>query len=205
MAWRLLMRRCPSRSMTIVGDVAQTGDPGGATTWSQVLEPYVRTRWRLTELTVSYRTPSEIMAIAAGVLAEIDPALRPPRAVRAAGVTPWTERVTADRLPTTLAVAALREAAAVGTGRVGVIVAASAVDELGAAVSAAIPEAVVGEQPDLLSPVVVLTVRQAKGLEFDAVLVADPDRIVAESPRGRSDLYVALTRSTHRLGMLHVS
>ena len=48
----------------------------------------------------------------------------------------------------------------------------------------------------------VLTVRQAKGLEFDAVIVVDPDGIVAESPRGRSDLYVALTRATQRLGVL---
>ena len=50
---------------------------------------------------------------------------------------------------------------------------------------------------------VVLTVRQAKGLEFDAVVVADPDGIVAESPRGANDLYVALTRATQRLTVLH--
>jgi DNA helicase IV len=52
--------------------------------------------------------------------------------------------------------------------------------------------------------VVVLTVRQAKGLEFDSVVVVDPDRIVAGSPRGRSDLYVALTRATQRLGIIEV-
>ena len=56
--------------------------------------------------------------------------------------------------------------------------------------------------PDLTEPVVVLTVRQAKGLEFDSVLVVDPAGILAESPRGTNDLYVALTRSTHRLGVL---
>jgi DNA helicase IV len=49
----------------------------------------------------------------------------------------------------------------------------------------------------------VLTVRQAKGLEFDSVLVVEPELIVTESPRGRSDLYVALTRATQRLGVLH--
>ena len=48
-----------------------------------------------------------------------------------------------------------------------------------------------------------LTVRQAKGLEFDTVLVVDPGLILAESPRGRSDLYVALTRATQRLGVVH--
>ncbi|PZM98073.1 MAG: hypothetical protein DIU79_00990, partial [Actinobacteria bacterium] len=50
---------------------------------------------------------------------------------------------------------------------------------------------------------VVLTVRQAKGLEFDTVLVVDPEGILTESPRGLSDLYVALTRATQRLGVLH--
>ncbi|HWB35418.1 MAG TPA: helicase, partial [Rugosimonospora sp.] len=79
MAWRLLMRRCPSRSMTIVGDVAQTGALAGAGSWADVLRPYLADRWRHAELTVNYRTPAEIMELAAGVLAEIDPALAPPR------------------------------------------------------------------------------------------------------------------------------
>ena len=82
------------------------------------------------------------------------------------------------------------------------LVPAGRVGELGAAVTAALPEAAVGEHPELESRVVVLTVAQAKGLEFDSVLVVDPDRMVAESPRGRSDLYVALTRATQRLGIL---
>ena len=55
----------------------------------------------------------------------------------------------------------------------------------------------------LTSPVVVLTVRQAKGLEFDTVIVAEPGQILAEAPRGHSDLYVALTRATQRLGVVH--
>ena len=62
MAWRLLMRRSPSRSMTVVGDVAQTGDLAGASSWDGVFAPYVADRWRLAELTVNYRTPAEIMA-----------------------------------------------------------------------------------------------------------------------------------------------
>jgi DNA helicase IV len=67
----------------------------------------------------------------------------------------------------------------------------------------ALPEAAVGEQPDLERRVVVLTVRQAKGLEFDSVVVVEPARIAAESSRGYRDLYVALTRATQRLGVLH--
>ncbi|MEU5784027.1 HelD family protein [Micromonospora lupini] len=202
MAWRLLMRRCPSRSMTIVGDVAQTGALAGTPSWADALAPYVAQRWRLTELTVSYRTPAEIMAVAADVLAEIDPALRPPRSVRESGVPPWDRAVPDEQLPAELVSAATREAAGLAEGRLGVIVPASRVDALGAALTAALPEATVGEHPELESRVVVLTVAQAKGLEFDSVLVVDPDRMVAESPRGRSDLYVALTRATQRLGVL---
>ncbi|WFE49494.1 ATP-binding domain-containing protein [Micromonospora sp. WMMD1155] len=202
MAWRLLMRRCPSRSMTIVGDVAQTGALSGTPSWADALAPYVAQRWRLTELTVSYRTPAEIMAVAADVLAEIDPALRPPRSVRASGVPPWDRTVPDEQLAAELVAEATREAAGLTDGRLGVLVPAGRVGELGSAVTAALPEAAVGEHPELESRVVVLTVAQAKGLEFDSVLVVDPDRMVAESPRGRSDLYVALTRATQRLGIL---
>ncbi|MDT0529278.1 AAA family ATPase [Micromonospora sp. DSM 115977] len=202
MAWRLLMRRCPSRSMTIVGDVAQTGALSGTPSWADALEPYVAQRWRLEELTVSYRTPAEIMAVAADVLTEIDPALRPPRSVRSSGVPPWDHAVAPERLAAELVAATTREAAGLDDGRLGVIVPTGRVDELGAALTAALPEAAIGEDPELESRVVVLTVGQAKGLEFDSVVLVDPDRIVAESPRGRSDLYVALTRATQRLGII---
>jgi len=66
------------------------------------------------------------------------------------------------------------------------------------------PGVALGDDPELRSRVVMLTVAQAKGLEFDSVLVVDPERIVAESPRGRNDLYVALTRATQRLGVLRI-
>src|SRR5437763_13852457 len=68
MAWRMLVRRCPSRSMTVVGDIAHTSASWGATSWGSVLEPVAPGRWRVEELTVNYRTPSEVMAVAADVL-----------------------------------------------------------------------------------------------------------------------------------------
>ena len=83
------------------------------------------------------------------------------------------------------------------------IVPASRLAELTEAVAAALPAVASGDEVDLESPVVVLSTRQAKGLEFDSVLIADPGLILAESPRGRSDLYVAMTRSTQRLGVVH--
>ncbi|GAA0810082.1 DNA helicase [Spirilliplanes yamanashiensis] len=205
MAWRLLMRRCPSRSMTVVGDVAQTSDLSGATSWADVFEPYVSSRWRLTELSVNYRTPAEVMAVAADVLAAIDPALGSAPAVRSAGVDPWARRVAGPDLAAEVVAAARAEAAAIGAGRLGVVVPAALVDELAPALTAALPGVAVGEQPDLLNRVVLLSVKQAKGLEFDAVLLVEPDRIVADSPRGLSDLYVAVTRTTNRLGVLHTA
>lgn len=205
MAWRLLMRRCPSRSMTVVGDVAQTGELSGTTTWDQVFEPYVGQRWRLAELTVNYRTPAEVMAVAADVLAAVDPSLQPPRSVRESGCLPWATRVGPDELAADLVATVRQEVATVPDGRVGVLVPTALEGPLGDALTAAIPGAAVGEQPDLRNHVVLMTVRQAKGLEFDSALVVQPDEIIAESPRGLSDLYVAVTRATRRLGVLHTA
>lgn len=212
MAWRMLMRRCPTRSMTLVGDVAQTGDPAGAASWGATLAPFVGNRWRLAELTVNYRTPAEIMALAADVLAKIDPGLEPPRSVRSSGEEPWEETVAADGLASRVRALTEREDAALGesaediaAGRLAVLVPASRLAQVAAAVSAGLPHAAYGDDPDLEQRTVVLTVRQAKGLEFDTVVLVDPDRIAKEGPRGENDLYVALTRATRRLGVVRVS
>ncbi|MFI9006414.1 HelD family protein [Actinosynnema sp. NPDC053489] len=193
MAWRTLMRRCPSKSMTVVGDIAQTGDIAGASSWHEVLSPYVMDRWKLTELTVNYRTPSEIMAVAADVLRSVDPDLVPPTSVRDSGFEPWSLRV--DSLAEALPSAVDKEVAAIGDGKLAVIVPAASVASLRATVP--------GASDDLDAQVVVLGVTDAKGLEFDSVLVVEPAGILAESPRGASDLYVALTRATQRLGVVH--
>ena len=66
MAWRAIARRCPLRSMTVVGDVAQTGAIGGGTSWEGALGSTFGDRWRLAELTLNYRTPAEVMALSAG-------------------------------------------------------------------------------------------------------------------------------------------
>ena len=203
MAWRMVMRRCPARSLTIVGDVAQTGDLAGLPSWSEALDPYLQDRWRLAPLTVNYRTPAEVMVVAADVLRAIDPTAEPPRSVRESGSPPWHLQTTAAELADAVARAAVRLADQAGDGKVAVIVPSALADQLGEAVSAALPGTALGADPDLTSPVVVLTVKQAKGLEFDCVLIADPARLLAESPRGLNDLYVALTRATKQVGVVH--
>jgi DNA helicase IV len=202
MAWRMLMRRCPAKSMTIVGDMAQASAPG-ATSWQQVLEPHVADRWRMERLTINYRTPAEIAEVAADVLAAIDPGLHQPRAVRSTGVQPWHHEVHPVALPSALAELAGKESARIGAGRLAVIVPATRLDELTQAVATAVPDVVLDPEPALDRPVVVLSVKQAKGLEFDSVLVADPARILADSPNGLNDLYVAITRATQHLGVIH--
>ena len=204
MAWRMLMRRCPARSLTIVGDVAQTGDLAGLPSWDEALRPYLGDRWRLAGLTVNYRTPAEVMAVASDVLAAIDPAQQLPRSVRESGHQPWQLEVSAEELSDAAARAAARLAEQAGEGKLAVIVPEELAAELGAAVSEALPGTAIGADPDLTSPVVVLTVKQAKGLEFDCVLIADPARLLAESPRGLNDLYVALTRATQQVGVVHL-
>ncbi len=205
MAWRLLMRRCPARSMTVVGDPAQSGDPAGTLSWERVLDPYVKGRWRLEHLTRNYRVPAEIMAVAAGVLAEIDADLEAPVSVRESGVEPWGLRVPPGELTDRLVEIVATEAAGLTGRRLAVITPDSLLEPLGSAVAAGVPEASVGEDPGAPRPVVVLNVGQAKGLEFDEVLVVEPGLIVSESPRGLNNLYVALTRATQRLGVLRTT
>jgi len=197
MAWRMLMRRCPSRSMTLVGDVAQTSAPAGTASWSTALGPFVAQRFRSRGLTVNYRTPAEIMAVASRVLHDIDPAAEAPNSIRSVGESPWRRRV--EDLAAGVRAAVDTELDHLGDGRLAVLVPIECL----ATARAALPESSSGDDADLTAPVVVLTVRQAKGLEFDTVLVVEPSAIVAASPRGANDLYVALTRATRRLGVVH--
>jgi DNA helicase IV len=204
MAWRVVMRRCPTRSMTIVGDIAQTGDLAGAASWGEVLGPYVANRWRLEQLTVNYRTPAEIADVADDVLAVIDASLTPPRSVRSTGVEPRAVGAERGALDDAVAKVVAEEAGAVGEGRTAVRVPTALVPGLRERLlGEAAAEAETDLAADLEAPVVVLPVAKAKGLEFDAVVVVEPAEILAESPRGTNDLYVAITRPTQRLAVVH--
>jgi DNA helicase IV len=189
MAWRLLMRRSPTRSMTLVGDPAQTAEAAGVGSWERILEPYVEDRWEHTRLGVNYRTPAEIMDLAAAVVRAEHPDFEPPSSVRSTGVRPWVRAT--DDLPG--AVAKAVEELTPAEGRLAVI----APRDLHRRLAARLDGVTAGAEPDLTRTVVLLDPRQAKGLEFDSVLVVEPGRY------GTSDLYVALTRATQRLGVLH--
>ncbi|PEG38611.1 helicase [Mycolicibacterium agri] len=177
MDWRVLMRRCPSRSFTVVGDLTQRRSVAGATSWGAMLDRYVPGRWVYKPLSVNYRTPAEIMSVAAALLAEFAPDATPPESVRTTGVQPWSRRVGSAELAS-----AIEEFVSDEAGRDGTSVVIG-------------PPGVPGAVPP----------SQTKGLEFDAVLVVEPDRILAEGPRGAADLYVALTRATQRLGVVHTN
>ena len=205
MAWRLLMRRCPSRSFTVVGDVAQTGSAAGAGAWRDVLAPHVEDRFRQVELTVNYRTPRQVMDLAARVLDAAGSSVRAPSSPREGRHEPVFARVpgAAASAPVlgTLVADAWRDT---GEGTLGVITARADHPAAVASVRAALPVGVVGHDSDSLgAPVSVLTVAAAKGLEFDTVVLVEPAAIVEESTRGLNDLYVALTRPTQRLLVLH--
>lgn len=190
MAWRLLMRRSPTRAMTLVGDPAQTSEEAGVGSWQKILEPYVGDRFEHVTLGVNYRTPAEIMELAARVVRADDPSFEPPGSVRSTGELPWTRDAGEDLAgAVALAVAELTPV----EGRLAVIAPA----ELHEEIAAPLEGVTAGAEPDLTRPVVLLAPRQAKGLEFDHVLVVEPARY------GTSDLYVALTRATQRLGIIH--
>ncbi|MEV0971659.1 HelD family protein [Microtetraspora glauca] len=191
MAWRAIMRRIPARSLTVVGDIAQTGSAAGARSWGEMLDPYVKDRWREERLMVNYRTPVEIMDVAADVLKVVAPEQEPPESVRDGEARP---RAVPYR-GTDLSALVAEELEAIGEGTLAVLTP----DARHAETAALFPQ----EADPLESAVAVLTVNQCKGLEFDAVVVVAPEEILAQSPMGGQDLYVAITRATRRLTVLH--
>ena len=202
MQWRLLARRCPMKSFTIVGDIAQSSRRDAAGSWASVLAPEFGDRWRLEELTVNYRSPARVMRWAAQVARAAGLEVSHPRAVREGDHRP--------RLVTEPGgdVAALAlEAVEVERNRVpealtAVIAPAGQTGELLTALRERWGEAAVDTAPLPGVAIVVATPWETKGLEFDTVVLVSPERIVADARGVVGDLYVAMTRATQSLSVV---
>ena len=203
MEWRMLARRCPSRSMTLVGDFGQSSRAGAAGSWDEIVRVVSRPgRARVVTLDVNYRTPAELMTVANRVLAVASPGIAPPRAVRSTGTHP--RFVAVDRAePGALAretAAVAREAVANG----GTTAVVAPRDVHGAITSALADVGAVADRAEAIdAPVAVLDAVDAKGLEFDHVVVVEPARLVTPDPAGLRLLYVTLTRATRDLAIVH--
>lgn len=200
MAWRLLLRRCPSRSMTVVGDLAQASSAAAPASWADVFERLAPGRWRVERLTVNYRTPAPMMQLATAVLAAAGGHVEPTHSARS-GEQPRVIRLAPDADDRLAHHVADVVRPWVGTdGRAAVIVPASLRDRFRAALPDLLPTGSVGAAGAALDArISVLTVAEVKGLEFDQVVLVEPARVIDEGARGAHDLYVALTRATQEL------
>ncbi|MFE6967926.1 HelD family protein [Isoptericola sp. NPDC057653] len=188
MQWHMVVRRCPTRSVTAVGDIDQASSAHRQTDWGEAVGDALGDRWRRADLTICYRTPREVMELTGPVLRRAGSRNDPPRAVRSAPVAPWRRATTEDGLPALVADAVTGMAARYEGGTVGVVAPVARLAGLRAALPDGTPA---------------MSATDAKGLEWDGAVVVDPDGIAAE-PRGWNGLYVALTRCTQELGQVVV-
>jgi DNA helicase IV len=203
MMWRLLARRCPGRSWTVVGDLAQRGSAAGAASWGEALQPVARDRWRERQLSVSYRTPGRVLAVADSMARANGLPVTVVESVREGEVDPAVRRrEPGDAQPVVDVVASLLTASEEGT--IAVVTPTGDVGGLTEQLEQRWPGQVGNASRAALAVrVSVLAPEQVKGLEFDDVVVVEPAAIVRQSRRGLSDLYVALSRPTRRLVVVH--
>jgi len=202
MQWRLLVRRCPLKSFTIVGDIAQTSSVAGANSWQGALAPMFGDRWQLEELTVNYRTPSQIaeaavrMANAAGLVVSA------PKAVREGRWDPIIDEVSAGAVVERLVEVLPEELAALDGGLLAVIVDGDLLPQASAALREVYGRRIGSGAGSYEQDIVVISPREAKGLEFDGVVVLEPSVMLNHEHGKVGDLYVAMTRATQRLRLI---
>jgi len=204
MELRVLDRRSLNGSMTIVGDIAQATGAWPHDDWESVLEHLPDRRPpRRAELTIGYRVPGSIMDLASRMLVLAAPGIAPPRSIRHTGELPRLVQVADDRLRPEVVELVREELKVIGSGNVGVIVPESMASEIDEALTEGGVEHGRATRQGLDRQVTVVPVSLAKGLELDSVVVVEPSRILHEQVRGAQSLYVALTRSTKRLTLVH--
>ena len=215
MDWRMLIRRCPSRSFTIVGDVAQTSALGGTRSWRRMMDPlFGPHNWSLNELTINYRNPKEVSQLACDFASAEGLYISTVNAVR--GVADSVRRLTltdesllADAVAHQAIDLVRAHVGADGTGRVAIIAPDALLASLRARVYAELRQTLAPKEFERLSSqsswdeqVTICSTRTVKGLEYDAVMVVQPGRIEEDAPSrivAASGLYVAMTRPTQRL------
>ena len=210
MMWRLLARRCPALSMTIVGDLDQTSSAGGASDWAEALGRIAKARhageqrWRVERLTVNYRTPRPFMDLARRVLEAAGRVTVPVESIREGESPVHVALPPGPEARDALADLVAAEIADPDLGRLAVVCARAHRNVVEATLAERLGTDAVGTGTTRLdAPVSVLDVATAKGLEFDVVVVLEPAAIEAESAQPGRDLYVALTRPTRRLVVAH--
>ncbi len=214
MQLRVLKRRDLTGSMTIVGDMGQATTAGSSASWDTILrllEP--RREPRQVTLSVSYRTPEEVLDFARATLKAATPDLDPPQAVRRAGASPRVLASTSESFANDLGALARGETTALAPGRVAVLVTSSRVEEIVMVLRSQGLDAIdprESESRGLGADLVVIGAEGSNGLEFDGIIVIEPHEIVSRggvpgeiTARGLRTLYVALTRPTRHLAILH--
>lgn len=206
MQLRMLARRCPSASMTVVGDLAQTTSLRGPATWEEILShlpsgPGPAAHRSVADLTIGYRTPEHIVAFTQPLRERIAHDAGPVRPVRGAGERPTVTATTEAALARDL-VSIVRDELQASGGAVAVVCAAGDAESVGGLLSeAGVPYTEADRDQRIDVGVNLVRADLVKGLEFDACLVVEPAAIASE--HGLPALYVALTRSTRRLLVLH--
>ncbi|PWW22428.1 DNA helicase IV [Geodermatophilus normandii] len=197
---RAVARRLAAGSLTVLGDLAQATSPWSPGDWAPTLAGLGRPETAVRPLTRGYRVPGEVLDYANRLLPAIAPGLPVATALRR-DPGALTVRPVADLAgPLAGVVADL----AAGPGSVGVVCADAAVPEVARLLGAAgLEAALLADDGSPATRIAVVPATLAKGLEFDAVVVADPAAIVAAEPRGLSRLYVVLTRAVSTLVVLH--
>jgi DNA helicase IV len=201
MQYRAVGRRCPTGSVTALGDLAQGTAPWAARDWDSAMAGLGKPGAAIAYLTTGYRVPGEVMALANRLLPHLDVAVPPGRALRSDRGTLAVRPVPAA--PGALAAAVLAAIEGTAEGSIGVITPDASAAGLAAALTAAGVALTPPEHPEAAERVSVLAAGTCKGLEFDHVILVEPAAIAAGGIPGLRLLYVALTRAVSQLTVLH--
>ena len=204
MQLRMISRRSLNGAMTIVGDIAQATSAHAPASWKEVLAHLPKKNpSRIIGLTVGYRIPRQIMDLATRVLKAAAPLQTSPVSVREGDESPKIIATTVDQLFCELIKDTQRMVDELSGGNVAIV----CPDSMSETISAALDKAQIAHGRAGVSGIeaglTVVPVSVVKGLELDGVIVVEPAKIVAAQMHGLRALYVALTRSTKQLSVLH--